>query len=119
MPADNLMSLTRDAYWQSDLKQWSINTDTVCNLLASNKYLVVVNGSFFLEQPEFILAYCIFTYKKIIIGRGGFVSKVHPHLQSIHAAKVYRGLGVLILFQKILAHSNSLRTVDFILGSDC
>ena len=55
----------------------------------------MVDGSFFPEHPEFILAHWLFAYDRKVIGRGSFVAKVQPYIQSACTAEIYGGLGVL------------------------
>ena len=72
-----------------------METDIVLQMLELNKFLAIVDGSFFLAHLEFISAYWKFIYKKKIIGQGGFIAKVQSHLQSAYAAEVCGGLRVL------------------------
>ena len=95
-----------------------IDVGAVHSLLASNKCLAVVDGSFFPEHPEFISAHWLFSYDRKVIGRSGFVAKVPTHLQSAYAAEVYGELGVLTSIKQIMTDGDSLRKFDLMLGSD-
>ena len=69
-----------------------METAIVLQILESNKYSAIVDGSFFPAHLEFISAHWKFIYNKKIIGQGGFVAKVQSHLQSAYAAEVCGGL---------------------------
>lgn len=88
-------------------------------LLLSNRFLAIVDGSFFLEHPEFILAHWKFIYQNRIVGKGGFVAIVEPHAQSAHAAEVCGGLGVLSSAEPIMDRFNQEKKVNLLLGTDC
>ena len=84
------------------LTTWLVETAIVLQMLESNEYSAIVDGSFFLVHPEFISAHWKFIYNKKIIGQGSFVAKVQPHLQFAYAAEVCGGLGVLSSIQQVM-----------------
>ena len=74
----------------------------ILQLFKSNKCVVIVDGSFFLEHPTFISVHWKFACDKKIIGASGFVEKAQSHLQSAYAAKVCGGLGIITSIQHTL-----------------
>jgi len=56
-PSYSVMRPTRGIDRQSNLRQWLIDVGAAHSLLASNKYLEVVDGSFFPENLKFISAH--------------------------------------------------------------
>ena len=96
-----------------------METAIVLQMLESNKCLAIVDGSFFPAYPEFISAHWKFIYNRKIIGQGGFVAKVQPHLQSAYAAEVYGGLRVFSSIQQVIDRPGQRKKIDFALGTDC
>ena len=62
------------------LTTWNLQEAAMLELLRSNKYFAIVDGSFFPEHPAFISAHWKFACEKKIIGTGGFAAKVQPRL---------------------------------------
>ena len=100
------------------LTTWLVETDTMLQMLESNKYLAIVDGSFFPVHPEFISIYWKFIYKKKIISKGGFVAKVQSHLQSTYTSKVCGGLGVLSSIQQFMDCQGQQKKISFALRTD-
>ena len=67
---------------QQLLTTWLVDKDIVQSLLLSHHCLAIVDGFFFPEHPEYISAHWKFICNRKIFGKGGFVAKVAPHLQS-------------------------------------
>ena len=63
--------------------------------LQSTSCYVVVDRSFFLENPEVILAYLIFAVDHKILGRGGFAVYVSKDLQLKFVVELCSSLGIL------------------------
>ena len=78
-----------------------IGTDYLKSTFFTDNCFVVVDGSFFPEYLEFIIAYWFFVIRMQLIGTESFVAKVNRDLQSLFAAEVCRGLGVLLLVLKV------------------
>ena len=104
---------------QQTLTTWSAHVNTVQHMLLSNNCSVIVDGSFFPDRPEFILAHWKFILHKKIVGKGGFVAKVESHHQSAYAAEACGGLGVLSSVRQIMDKLIQKKTIDLLLGTDC
>ena len=101
------------------LTNWNLQEAMILELLKSNKCLAIVDGSFFPEHPAFISAHWKFVFDKKIIGTGGFVAKVQPHLQSAYAAEVCGGLGIMSSIQHLLDEFHYMEKIDISIGTDC
>ena len=101
------------------LTTWNLREETILELLKSNKCLAIADGSFFPEHPSFISAHWKFVCDKKIIGAGGFVAKVQPHLQSAYAAEVCGGLGIVTSVQHVLESFHCVDKIDISIGTDC
>ena len=66
----------------------------------TDNYFAVVDRSFFPKHPEFISAYWIFIVRIQVIVFRSFIAKVNKDLQSVFAAEVCGGLGVLLSILK-------------------
>ena len=75
--------------------QWLCSVNELYNVLLSLNYFTVVDSSFFLENPNIILAYLIFAIDHKILGRGGFVVQVEKDLQSVFVDKLCGSFRVL------------------------
>ena len=115
----NLSSNIGKMTTSQSLTTWNLREETILELLKSNKCLAIVDGSFFPEHPSFISAHWKFACDKKIIGAGGFVAKVQPHLQSAYAAEVCGGLGIATSVQHILESFHCVDKIDFSIGTDC
>ena len=76
----SIMRQPKEIDLQQNLTSWLVDASTTHCILVSNKCLAVVDRSFFLIYPKFISAYWKFVYDRKVIGHGGFVVKVPPHL---------------------------------------
>ena len=115
----NLSSNIGKMTTSQSLTTWNLREETILELLKSNKCLAIADGSFFPEHPSFISAHWKFACDKKIIGAGGFVAKVQPHLQSAYAAEVCGGLGIATSVQHILESFHCVDKIDFSIGTDC
>ena len=96
-----------------------IGAEYLENAFFTDKYFVVVDGSFFLEYPEFISAYWFFIFRTQVTETGNFVAKVSRDLQSAFIAEVCRVLGVLLSTLKVWKSWGVSKKLNFKLVSDC
>ena len=89
------------------------------DILLLNACVAIVNGSFFLNNPEYISASWNFICKQKIIGSRGFVACVPKHLQLAFVAELCRELGVLHSVKEDLYNKNKKRKTGLRIESDC
>ena len=104
---------------QQLLTTWLVDKDIVQRLLSSHHCLAIVDGSFFPKHLEYISAYWKFIYNRRVFGKGNFVAKVTPHLQSAYAAEVCGGLGILSSVKQIMDALPQKNLIDLTIGTDC
>ena len=115
----SIVRLLREINLQPNLTKWLVDASTTQRILTSNKYIAVVDGFFFPIHFEFISAHWKFIYESKVIGYGGFVVKVQTYLQSVYAAEVCSGLGVLMSIKQIMMYHSQVKKIDLMLGLDC